>query len=260
VIDDQTTNLLLPLPHQTNDLADDVLRLRSALTLLDTAVNNRAVLDGGGKVSASQLPSYVDDVLEYANFAALPGTGDTGKIYTTLDTNKTYRWSGSAYVEISASPGSTDAVTEGVTNLYFTPERALAAVPVATASTVGKVKPGSGLSVSGDGTLSVDGAGQTFEDVVLAISTNGQTVFTTAYTVGAIDLHLNGVLLAGGGDDYTASNGTSITLTAGVNTTDSLVVRKWATFDVANTYTQAQTDALLAALPLHIPSFASGII
>lgn len=56
-----------------------------------------------GKVPSSQLPSYVDDVLEYANFAALPGTGETGKIYVTLDTNKTYRWSGSAYVEVSAS-------------------------------------------------------------------------------------------------------------------------------------------------------------
>lgn len=56
-----------------------------------------------GKVPASQLPSYVDDVLEYANLAAFPGTGETGKIYVAIDTNKTYRWSGSAYVEISAS-------------------------------------------------------------------------------------------------------------------------------------------------------------
>lgn len=56
-----------------------------------------------GKVPASQLPSYVDDVLEYANLAAFPGTGETGKIYVAIDTNKTYRWSGSAYVEISPS-------------------------------------------------------------------------------------------------------------------------------------------------------------
>lgn len=57
----------------------------------------------GGLVPSAQLPSFVDDVLEAANFAALPGTGATEKIYVTLDDNKTYRWSGSAYVEISAS-------------------------------------------------------------------------------------------------------------------------------------------------------------
>lgn len=70
-----------------------------------------AELDGGGKVPAIQLPSYVDDVLEYANFASLPVSGETSKIYVTLDTNITYRWSGSAYVEISASLalGSTSA-------------------------------------------------------------------------------------------------------------------------------------------------------
>lgn len=57
----------------------------------------------GGVVPASQLPAYVDDVLEYANFASLPVSGEAGKIYVTLDNNLTYRWSGSAYVEISAS-------------------------------------------------------------------------------------------------------------------------------------------------------------
>lgn len=56
-----------------------------------------------GKVPSSQLPSYVDDVLEYDNLAAFPETGESDKIYIAIDTNKTYRWSGSAYVEISAS-------------------------------------------------------------------------------------------------------------------------------------------------------------
>ena len=57
----------------------------------------------GGKVPTSQLPSYVDDVIEYANIAAFPATGETGKIYVALNTNLTYRWSGTAYVEISKS-------------------------------------------------------------------------------------------------------------------------------------------------------------
>jgi hypothetical protein len=89
-----------------------------------------ATLDESGKVPSAQLPSYVDDVIEAADFESLPETGETGKIYVTLDTRKIYRWSGSIYVEIAASPGSTDSVPEGSTNLYYTDERASAAAPV----------------------------------------------------------------------------------------------------------------------------------
>lgn len=88
------------------------------------AAGGVAELDGSGKVPSTQLPSYVDDVIEVANYAALPGAGETGKIYVTLDDNKCYRWSGSTYIEISASPGSTDSVAEGSLNLYFTDQRA----------------------------------------------------------------------------------------------------------------------------------------
>ena len=92
------------------------------------AANGVATLNGAGLVPTTQLPSYVDDVLEYATLANFPATGETGKIYVALDTNKTYRWSGSAYVEISPSPGTTDSLTEGATNLYFTTARARAAL------------------------------------------------------------------------------------------------------------------------------------
>lgn len=92
------------------------------------AANGYASLDSGGKVPSAQLPSFVDDVLEFANLAAFPGTGTAGVIYVALDTNKTWRWSGSAYVEISPSPGSTDSVTEGSVNLYFTVARVLGSV------------------------------------------------------------------------------------------------------------------------------------
>ena len=67
------------------------------------ANNGVAELDNTGKVPSSQLPSYVDDVLEYNSQSAFPITGETGKIYIAKDTNKTYRWSGTAYVEISES-------------------------------------------------------------------------------------------------------------------------------------------------------------
>lgn len=56
-----------------------------------------------GKVPAAQLPSFVDDVLEYDALSAFPATGETGKIYVAKDTNKTYRWGGTQYVEISQS-------------------------------------------------------------------------------------------------------------------------------------------------------------
>ena len=62
-----------------------------------------AELDTNGKVPSAQLPSYVDDVVEYASTSAFPATGESGKIYIALDTNKTYRWGGSEYVEISES-------------------------------------------------------------------------------------------------------------------------------------------------------------
>lgn len=65
--------------------------------------NGVAELDENGKVSSGQLPSYVDDVLEYDNKSSFPATGETGKIYVDKTTNLTWRWGGSAYVEISPS-------------------------------------------------------------------------------------------------------------------------------------------------------------
>ena len=60
-----------------------------------------ATLDGNGKVPSSQLPSYVDDVEEYADRAHFPTTGETDKIYVAVDTGFTYRWSGTQYVRLN---------------------------------------------------------------------------------------------------------------------------------------------------------------
>lgn len=78
---------------------------------LKGAASGLAELDSSGKVPSSQLPSYVDDTIEgtyvsttsFKNTSDTVITGETGKIYVDTTTNKTYRWSGSAYVEISAS-------------------------------------------------------------------------------------------------------------------------------------------------------------
>lgn len=104
--------------------------------------NGYAGLDASGYVPAALLPSYVDDVLEFANVAAFPAAGEAGKIYTALnagtpaDPSRIYRWTGTTYVEISPSPGSTDAVAEGATNLYYTNARADARITAARGVTL----------------------------------------------------------------------------------------------------------------------------
>lgn len=65
--------------------------------------NGVAELDGNGLVPSSQLPSYVDDVLEYDTKTDFPTNGESGKIYIATDTNLQYRWTGTQYAEISSS-------------------------------------------------------------------------------------------------------------------------------------------------------------
>lgn len=84
-------------------------------TDLQNALNLKADLVDG-KVPSSQLPSYVDDVVEVANYAALPVTGEVGKIYITLDTNYIYRWTGSTYVEIKDSSAVWGTITGTLSN------------------------------------------------------------------------------------------------------------------------------------------------
>jgi hypothetical protein len=136
-----------------------------------------------GLVPSSQLPSYVDDVLEFASLASLPATGESGKIYVTVDTAKIYRWSGSAYVEISPSPGSTDSVTEGSTNLYFTNARASAAAPVQ--SVAGKTGPVT-LTKTDVGLGNVDNTSDANKPVSTATQTALDGKASTTHTHGNI--------------------------------------------------------------------------
>lgn len=72
------------------------------VTTINTSLSNKADLVAG-LVPASQLPSYVDDVLEFPNLASFPVTGESGKIYVDLSTNLTYRWGGSSYAPLDPS-------------------------------------------------------------------------------------------------------------------------------------------------------------
>ena len=79
------------------------INIPESIPASDKGANNGvAELDDNGRIPVSQLPSYVDDVLEYASLDQFPATGESGKIYVALDTNKTYRWGGSAYVVIAS--------------------------------------------------------------------------------------------------------------------------------------------------------------
>lgn len=73
------------------------------LANLRGAANGVCPLGSDSKIPNSYLPSYVDDVLEYNSLSNFPTTGEAGKIYVDKATNKTYRWSGSQYTEISSS-------------------------------------------------------------------------------------------------------------------------------------------------------------
>lgn len=80
-------------------------------------------------------------------------------------------------------------------------------------------------------------------------ATAAQTEFTGSddnsktldYTPNSIIVTLNGVVLSPG-DDYTATNGSTVTLASGAALNDVLNVVAFSTFDVANTYTQAEID------------------
>lgn len=206
--------------------------------------NGIATLDSSGQVQSTQLPSYVDDVLEYANVAAFPTTGVAGKIYVETTGNTTYRWSGTAYVkitsgEVSSVAGKTGVVTltksdvglsnvdntsdstknvasaaklttartingvafDGTQNISLPVPEAYS-LPTASASVLGGIKVGTGLSISNSilsvGTLNQD-------------TTGNATTATKLATARSI----NGTSFDGTTDITTTNWGTARTLTIG---------------------------------------------
>jgi hypothetical protein len=213
--------------------------------------NGYCGLDASGLVASAQLPSYVDDVLEYANLAGFPATGTTGKIFVALATNKTYRWSGSAYIEIAPSPGSTDSVTEGSTNLYYTNARADARIGAATGVSVqaynanlttlaGKTAPTGALigttdtqtlsaktltspvisTISNTGTLTLP----TSTDTLVGRATT-DTLTNKTLTNPTINAYTEGVVAVG-----TVTTASTLALTAGTVLTATLTASTACTF------------------------------
>jgi len=162
-----------------------------------------------GKVPNTQLPSYVDDVIEVANYAALPATGESGKIYVTIDTGNVYRWSGSAYIRIAdESPvwgiitgdleDQTDLqnalngkypVPTGDTTQYIAGDGTLISFPVAgqAGTLVREVKNTTGASLTKGTVVYLSGASGNKPTVAKA---NASSDATSAQTFGLIQADL----------------------------------------------------------------------
>lgn len=89
--------------HDAADVVSGTLAVDRIPSIPDSKIESVSASKLVGTIPTGNLPSYVDDVIEADDYDALPPTGEAGKIYVDKETNKTYRWGGSAYVEISAS-------------------------------------------------------------------------------------------------------------------------------------------------------------
>jgi len=178
-----------------------------------------ATLDQFARIPASQLPSYVDDVLEYLTAAEFPATGETGKIYiainqgTAANPTRQYRWTGSVYAEINPSPGTTDALTEGSTNLYFNESRvrnavltglslASSAAVAATDSVLaafGKLQAQLNSKISYGAPLISNHTGECYTYVNTDV-TSGATIYTN---IPAVDTIMPNIVIRGAMGGYT---------------------------------------------------------
>ena len=219
------------------------------------AVNGYAGLDAGGKIPAGQLPSYVDDVLEYANLAAFPATGATGIIYVAIDTNKTYRWSGSAYVYITS--GAVDSVNglTGVVTLGTMSSQDATAVNIdggtIDGTVIGGTTPAAGSFTSLSASGKVVSSGLLYSSGALAAFENAPGIYNYYSGGGVVAAYsdnagtLAGLILQGSTVYCKAGNttigefsssGLSVTgaLSATGNATLGAIDARWADYSVSN--------------------------
>lgn len=176
--------------------------LQSAFTAVGTAVkgkissaekgqpNGVATLDGTGKIPSTQLPSYVDDVVEYANLASFPVTGSAGILYIALDTNRQYRWTGTTYQVITSGAvdsvaGKTGVVTldktdVGLSNVDNTADN------IKSVLSASKLTTSRSITITGDISWSVNFDGSTNVTADATLSSTGVSAGTyKSVTVGA---------------------------------------------------------------------------
>ena len=181
-----------------------------------------ATLDAGGKVPAAQLPSFVDDVLEFANLAAFPVTGENGVIYVALDTNVTYRWSGSVYIEISPSD---------VTSVFGRSGAVTAQAGDYTAAQITNTPSGSISAI-------------TVQDAINELEAEKQPLDATLTALAAFNS--NGILVQTATDTFVSrsvAQGTGITVTNGSGGAGN------PTIAIANTTVVAGSYGLASSVP-----------
>lgn len=192
------------IPIEVSAIWGDINGVLSDQTDLNDILVAKADLVGG-KVPTSQLPSYVDDVIEVNDFASLPGTGETGKIYVTKDTGNIYRWSGSAYIRIAdespvwgiitgtlsdqtdlqnALDGKFDVPT-GDTTQYIAGDGSLVTFPIAgqAGTLVRLVLNNSGSTIAKGSVVYINGASGNKPTIAKAIATGDST---SAQTFGLV--------------------------------------------------------------------------
>ena len=214
--------------------------ITTAITGLGAA-NGIATLDSNGQVPSTQLPSYVDDVLEYVNVAAFPATGETGKIYVETTSNITYRWSGTGYVKITSGDvasvaGKTGVVTltksdVGLPNVDDTSDSAKSVASAAKLTTAHTI-----AGVSFDGTADINLPG---------VNTAGnQNTSGNAATATKLETPrtINGVSFDGTADVNTTTWGTARTLTIGrtVKSVNGSANVAWTSDEILPTGTNGQ--------------------
>lgn len=201
---------------------------------LKGAANGLAELDASGKVPSSQLPSYVDDVLEYTAQSAFPETGETGKIYVDKTTNLTYRWSGTTYVAIgnSLALGETSstayrgdygaaAYAHGVTNKGSAFSSGLYKI---TTNSEGHVTAATAVSKEDITALGISETDTTyvFDGTYNASTNKAATVATVTNAIAALDGNLNSTT-PGAGKTLTAFSETDGVVSA---TFDNISITK----------------------------------
>jgi hypothetical protein len=251
MIDNRTPHLDLPLPDPNNLMrSQDVPRLIQALQAIDAAIADRATL--------ADLSMAIDTLIDGA-----PDALNTLKeIADAINDDKNFAATMMAQLALKASIAALAPVAMSGAYADLTGKPSTFPPPVASSTILGGIKIGSGLVMAGDGTVSTAGSGggtglPAYADVLVPVTSDGQTVFTPVggYTPGQIDLYVNGSLYVGNGDDYTASNGTTITLTTGVNTSATIVMRKWYYLPAANAVNKTG-DTMTGYLS--VPANASG--
>lgn len=184
------------------------------------APNGLASLNESGIIPSAQLPSYVDDVIEVDTFSNLPGTGESGKIYIVRDTNLTYRWSGTDYVEISKSlalgetsstayPGDKGKATTNKLNRI--PDKLITDITVDSDN--------DSVNISLDKTSIVDGtlSGTT-------ININSATASKAGILVPTDKSKIDKIITNGNGTKYLSDNGTYKEVSGGSSSSDINII------------------------------------